>query len=384
MNTQRHIGLSRRQFIIAAGLAAAAAPGLAAEGGPSVSRSVFGKTPEGAEVELYTMSSGRGLEARVMTLGATLTTVSAPGRDGKSDIITLYLDTLEDYLRGHPLFGSVVGRYANRIANAKFTIDGVEHNVVPNAKPHHIHGGNKEAFHKVIWKAEPVRTADGAGVKLTHVSADGEAGFPGRVVAMVTYLVTADNRLIMDYSASTDKPTHVNLTNHAYWNLLGAGNGDVLGHVLQLNADKYLPADKAKIPTGEIAPVKGTVMDFTQPQAIGSRIEQVEGANYDHCYVINREKEGELVLAAKVVEPKTGRVMEVFTTQPGVQLYTARGVSNKTGAGGKTYGPYHGVCFETQHYPDAPNKPNFPSTLLRPGQTFHHTTVHKFSVQEAK
>ena len=380
MTNRNEAGFSRRAFLIATGAAAAASKLGAAETAPTVGRSSFGKTPEGTEIDLYTLTNANGLEARIMTLGATLTTFKAPDRAGRSGIVTLHLDTLEDYLRGHPLFGSVVGRYANRIANARFTIDGVEHKVVANSKPHHIHGGTNEAFHRVIWKAEPVRQADAAGVKFTHTSADGEAGFPGTVEATVTYLLTNDNRLILDYTARTDKPTHVNLTNHAYWNLLGAGEGDALGHVVQMNADRYLVADKAKIPTGEIAAVKGTVMDFTTPHTIGERIEQVEDKNYDHCYVINRQKEGELVLAAKVTEPKTGRVMEVLTTQPGVQLYTAKHLSDRIKAGGKSFGPYHGVCLETQHYPDAPNKPAFPSTLLRPGQTFHQVTVHRFSV----
>jgi aldose 1-epimerase len=348
--------------------------------GPRVRREDFGKTPTGAEVQRFILTNGAGLEAAIMTYGATLTTLSAPDRDGKPGIVTLYLDTLDDYLRGHPLFGSVVGRYANRIANARFAIDGTEYALEANAKPHHIHGGNQAPFHTAVWKAEAARDGGDAAVKLTHVSRDGEGGYPGTVEASVTYKLTGENALVMEYEARTDKPTHVNLTNHAYWNLAGAGSGDVLGHVLALQADRYLAADKAKIPTGELADVKGTPMDFTRPQPVGSRIKQVEGENYDHCYVLER-KEGEgRTWCALVTEPKSGRVMKVETTQPGVQLYTARGLNDRLKGGGKPYGPYHGLCLETQHYPDSPNKPAFPTTLLRPGEAYRQVTVHRFGI----
>jgi aldose 1-epimerase len=375
--------ITRRGVLLAgAGAAVGITLGLsAADAELRVSRESFGQMPDGQEVDLYILGNASGIEARIMSLGATLTILRAPDRNGTSEPVTLYLDTLADYVRGHPLFGSVVGRYANRIANARFTIDGVQHNLVANARPHHIHGGGAEAFHRALWKSESFREADAVGVRFTHISPDGQAGFPGTVHASATYRLTADNRLIMEYTAQTDKPTHVNLTNHAYWNLAGAGSGEVMDHLLELNADHYLVADAAKIPTGEIRPVKGTVMDFTRPQPIGSRIRQVEGENYDHCYVLNKDPAQPLSLAARVLDPKSGRVMEVHATQPGVQLYTARHVSNKLQGGGKPYGPYHGVCLETQHYPDAPNRPEFPSTLLRPGQTYRQLTVHRFSVQ---
>lgn len=392
MHTDRHRrsernGLSRRRLLASAAavwVAGRAAPLRAAEAsadGLGVRREPFGKLPDGTEVDRYTLDNGKGLQAQVMTYGATLTTLSAPDREGRPAIITLYLDRLEDYVAGHPLFGSVVGRYANRIAGAKFTIDGKEYKLTANAGPHHIHGGNQEAFHRALWKAEPLREADGVGVKLAHTSRDGEAGYPGTVQAEVIYKLTADNRLIMQYVARTDQPTHVNLTNHAYWNLAGAGAGDVLGHVLQIRADRYLVPDAAKIPTGEIRPVRGTPMDFTEPKTIGSRIRQVEDENYDHCYVLNKGAGDALSLAAKVAEPGSGRTMEVWTTQPGMQVYTAKGLSNRMKAGGKSYGPYHGVCFETQHYPDAPHQPSFPSTLLRPGETYRQVTEHRFGVQ---
>jgi len=331
--------------------------------GPTVERSVFGRLPDGREVHLYTLTNAGGLRATVMAN------------------VTLYLDTFEDYLKGHPLFGSVVGRYANRIAGARFTLDGREVRLEANAGRNHIHGG-RNGFAKVLWDAEPVPGADGAGVRLTHTSPDGTAGFPGTLRAVVTYRLTNRNELVMQYEAATDKPTVVNLTNHAYWNLAGAGSGDVLGHRLTLRADRYLPFGEGKIPTGELAPVAGTPMDFREAKTVGSRIHEVQGENYDHCYVLNKEAGKRPCLAARVVEPKSGRVMEVRTTQPGVQLYTARGLGPRYRAGGKAYGPYHGLCLETQHWPDSPNRPAFPSTVLRPGETYRETTIHTFSVQK--
>ena len=269
----------------------------------------------------------------------------------------------------------------NRIAGARFTIDGVEYPLTANAGQNHIHGG-KQGFQKIVFQAKPLRENDRAGVEFSHTSPDGHEGYPGTLDVTVTYWLTADNRLIMRYVARTDKPTHLNLTNHAYWNLAGAGSGDVLGHQLMLNADRYLPSDDRRMPLGNIEPVRDTPMDFTKPQTIGARVEQVQGENYDHCYVLKKKSGERLWLAARVVEPKTGRVMEVHTTQPGVQLYTAKGVSDRYGADGKSYGPYHGFCLETQHYPDAPNRPAFPSTLLRPGETYEEVTIHKFSVAD--
>jgi len=345
----------------------------------TVAKVVVGKMPDGADVHEYTLTNVHGLEAKVLTYGAMLTTVKVPDKDGKFESVTLYLDSFEDYLKGHPLFGSVVGRFANRIAGAQFSIDGVVHKVTPNAGANHIHGG-REGFHKIVWQADSFREKDAVGVILRHTSPDGNEGYPGTLDVIVTYTLRNDNELVMDYQAVTDKPTVLNLTNHAYWNLAGAGSGDVLDHILMLDAESYLPSDQAKIPTGEIKPVKGTVMDFTTPQTVGSRIKQVDGENYDHCYVLGESKRPRLF--ARVVEAKSGRVMEVFTTQPGVQLYTAKHLNSKLKTSRFAYGPYHGLCLETQHYPDAPNKPNFPSAVLRPGETFKHTTIHKFSVQK--
>jgi len=347
----------------------------------AVTQAPVGKMPDGAAVYELTLTNANGIEAKVLTYGATLTTVKTPDREGKFESVTLYLDSFDDYLKGHPLFGSVVGRFANRIAGAQFTIDGTVYKVTPNAGANHIHGG-REGFQNVLWDTEPLRAKDGVGVVLRHISPDGHEGYPGKLDVTVTYKLTDDNALSIEYAATTDKPTVINLTNHAYWNLAGAGAGDVLNHVLMLNADRYLPSDQQKIPLGDLKDVKGTPMDFTKPEPIGSRISQVEDENYDHCYVINKKPGEELSLAARVVEPKSGRVMEVFTTQPGVQLYTAKGLNSKLKTSRFAYGPYHGLCLETQHYPDSPNKPGFPSTVLRPGQTFKHTTIYKFSVQK--
>jgi aldose 1-epimerase len=336
------------------------------EGGLRVDKQAFGKMPDGTEVDLYTLTHPGGLEAKVMTLGATLTTVRAPDRQGKVDVITLHKDSLEEYVRGHPLFGSVVGRFANRIAGARFTLDGVEHHLTPNAGENHIHGGGRnEGFQSLVWEGRPIEEEKAVGVELSLTSPDGQAGYPGRLEVTVTYKLTAAGELVMDYAARTDKPTHVNLTNHAYWNLAGADSGEeVLGHVLMLDAGHYLPADDALIPTGEIRRVEGTPLDFTQARPVGSRIDDVERRRYDHCYVLNKRPGERLSLCARVVEPKSGRVMEVRTTQPGVQLYT---------------GNPRGLCLETQHFPNSPNEPAFPSTVLRPGQTFHQTTIHRFS-----
>lgn len=332
--------------------------------GLAVTRQLYGKTTDGVAVDLYTLTNGRGLEARVMTLGATLTTVTAPDRHGKPALVTLHRDSLEGYLKGHPLLGSVVGRYANRIAGARFTLDGTEYRLDANAGKHHIHGGRK-GFQWLVWEAEPVRDAEAVGVRLRLVSPDGQEGYPGTLRATVLYQLTTANELVMEYTATTDRPTHVNLTNHAYWNLAGADSGDILGHVLQMQADQYLPTDADLIPTGALRPVQGTPLDFTRPRPIGSRIDEVEKRRYDHCFVLSRKPGERLTRAARVTEPTSGRVMEVYTTQPGVQFYT---------------GNPRGLCLETQHYPNTPNVPAFPSTVLRPGATYHEVTRHRFSV----
>ncbi|MCG2682701.1 MAG: galactose mutarotase [Planctomycetales bacterium] len=346
----------------------------------SIKKEPFGKTPEGADVDLYTLTNANGLRVKIMTYGATITSVEVPDRDGLPANVTLSLDSLDDYLKGHPFFGSTVGRYANRIAKGKFSIDGKEYTLATNNGPNHLHGGEK-GFDKVVWKAEPIEGKDFVGVAFSYESPDGEEGYPGILSAKVTYSLTNNNELRMDYVAETDKPTVVNLTNHAYWNLAGGGAGDVLDHLLTLNADRFLPTDDGLIPLGELEPVAGTPMDFTQPKTIGSRIGQVEGG-YDHCYVLNKtDGDTEPTFVAKITEPGSGRVMEIFTTQPGVQFYTGNFLDGTLTGGGKPFKRHYGFCLEAQHYPDSPNRPEFPTTLLRPGEKYRHLTVHKFSVE---
>ena len=347
----------------------------------SVKKEPYGKMPDGAAVDLYTLTNANGLKVKIITYGATITDVEIPDRNGKLENVALFRDSLQDFMdKSTPYFGSTIGRYGNRIAKGKFTLDGKEYTLATNNGENSLHGGIK-GFDKVVWKAEPVKSKDSVGVKFTYVSPDGEEGYPGTFTAQVTYSLTDKNELKMDYIATTDKPTVVNLTNHTYWNLSGAGSGDILGEKLMLNADSYLPVDAGLIPTGEIKPVKGTPMGFTTPMAIGSRIDQVPGG-YDHCYVLNK-KEGKdaLTLVAKVDDPKSGRVMEIYTTEPAVQFYTGNFLDGTITAGGKTYQKHAAFCLETQHYPDSPNQQAFPSTVLRPGETYKHSTVHKFGVE---
>ncbi|NMC19695.1 MAG: galactose mutarotase, partial [Thermogutta sp.] len=297
---------------------------------------------------------------------------------GDRDNVTLYLETAEEYVQGHPCLGSVCGRYANRIAGGRFVLDGVEYRLAQNNGPNHLHGGI-EGFHKKNWTAETVEEEGYVGVRFSLESPDGDEGYPGTLKAAVTYRLTPDNRLEMEYEATTDKPTVVNLTNHAYWNLAGAGNGDVLAHLLRINADRYLPVDATLIPLGPPAPVENTPFDFRQEKPIGRDIALTNGG-YDHCFVLNRTQDDALELCAVLRDPKSGRVMEVFTTQPGVQVYTANGLNGSLGAGGKPYPKYGAVCLETQHFPDSPNRPEYPSTVLRPGEKYRQLTVHHFSV----
>lgn len=349
----------------------------AAEGPVRVVSEPVGKMPDGQVIEQFTLSNDRNVQVRVLTYGATITGVMLPDRVGQVRNVTLYLDTCADYLQGHPLFGSVVGRFANRISGARFDIDGQRFEVTRNMGQHHIHGGD-QGFHKINWQARSIQTADCAGVEMIHTSPDGHEGYPGKLEVRLRYALTANNQFVMEYWAKTDKPTHLNLTNHAYWNLGGAGSGDVLNHVLRINADRTLVADAERFPTGKLRDVSGTALDFRATHRVGERIEQVPDQNYDDCYVLNQTRPGELTLAARVVDPASGRGMEVHTTQPGVQLYTAKGLGDRLRAADGAYGPYHGLCLETQHFPDAPNQPQFPTTLLRPGEEYHQITIHTF------
>ncbi len=346
----------------------------------NVSQQTIRRTEDGSVVDRYILMNDRGLRVKVITFGATITSVEIPDRDGKLDNVTLYCDSLDDYLAGrHAFFGCVAGRFANRIAKGKFTLDGRQYTLATNHGLHHLHGGEK-GFDKHFWNAEPVKGDDSVGVTLSHVSPDGDEGYPGRLTATVAYTLNNDNQLTMAYTAVTDKPTVLNLTNHAYWNLAGAGSGDVLNHQLMLAADRFLPVNAGLIPLGQLHGVRDTPMDFTEPKTIGSRIEQVEGG-YDHCYVLNQQPDQQMSLAAHVVEPRSGRVMDVHTTQPGVQLYTGNFLDGGFSGGGVAYEKHYGFCLETQHFPDSPNHPEFPSTVLRPGENYQQTTVYKFGLE---
>jgi aldose 1-epimerase len=350
-------------------------------GGAGVTKTDFGKA-DGKPVELYTLTNAKGMKATVMTYGATMTGLWVPDRDGKLADVVLGFDDLQGYLKDHPFFGSTVGRVANRIAKGKFTLDGKEYKLFVNNGPNTLHGG-KKGFDKQIWTATPVPVKDGAAIKFTYTSPDGEEGYPGKLTASVTYTLTKDNELKLDYEATTDKATPLNLTNHSYFNLAGQGTGTILGHELTLEADKYTPPDDTLIPTGEIKTVKGSPLDFTTPHTIGERIGQLKGdpRGYDHNFVLNAGGK-KLASAARVREPKSGRVMEVLTTEPGVQLYTSNFLDGKLkGKGGVAYPQYAALCMETQHFPDSVNHANFPSTILRPGETFRSTTMYRFSAK---
>ncbi len=351
---------------------------LSAESGLTVTSQEIGREVDNTTARQFTLANSLGAEVKVLTYGAMLTSVKVPDRNGHIDAITLFREDPVEYFTKRGVLGTVIGRFANRIEGAKFTLDGKEYDLAANSQGNHIHGG-RTGFHTQVWNVESIEKGkDSVGVRLSLVSPDGHEGYPGTLKVRVLYRLTEANELWMDYSATTDKPTHVNLTNHAYWNL--KGEGDVLEHRLTVSADRYLPTDARKIPLGRLDPVAGTVMDFTTPKTIGSRIEQVEGQNYDHCFVLNMGPQDGLSLAARVEEPTTGRVMEVFTTQPGVQLYTARGMKFSRGA--RTYGSHPALCLETQHFPNAPNEPSFPTTVLRPGETLRETTMHRFSTIE--
>ena len=346
----------------------------------SVTSQVWGETAAGEEVQLFTLTNEKGVEARIMNYGGILVSLKAPDRTGAIADVVLGFDTLAPYLGKHPHFGCITGRYANRIGGASFDIDGTTYEVTANSGKNHIHGG-REAFDKKVWQARKLEAEN--AVELSYTSADGEEGFPGKLDCTVTYGLTADNALRIEYRATTDKPTVVNLTNHSYFNLAGEGSGDILGHELMIPAENFTPTDDSLIPTGEIESVLDTPLDFTKPRLIGERITSsfkplLQGKGYDHNYVLSGTGEK---LAARVKEPKSGRVMEVLTTDPGVQLYTANHVKGVTGKSGHVYESRHGFCLETQKYPDSPNKPQFPSAVVRPGEPYTHTTIFKFSAE---
>jgi len=343
-----------------------------------VEKQNFGKNLDGIDVTLYTLTNSHGLRARVMDYGVILVSLEVPDRNGKLADVTLGFDDPEPYLSKNPFFGAIAGRYANRIGRATFTLDGVEYKLAANNGPNHLHGGLK-GFDKVMWSAEILSDSSEPAVKFTYLSKDMDQGYPGNLNCSVTYTLTDNDELKISYQAVTDKPTIINLTNHTYWNLAGAGSGNVLDHKLMINADRYTEVDDGLIPTGEIKSVQDTPLDFTQPKTIGAHIDQLlQTKGYDHNYLLNKTSQP-LSLAARAYDPTSGRVMETYTTEPGMQLYTGNYLSDVKGKSGKVYNQYAGFCLETQHYPDSPNKPDFPSTVLRPGETYKSVTIYKFS-----
>jgi aldose 1-epimerase len=350
---------------------------------PRITKAPFGKTKDGKSVEIYTLTNSRGSETAIITYGGAVVSLRMPDKNGKLGDVVLGFDSIADYERHAAYFGALIGRYGNRIAKGKFTVDGEEFSLATNNGENHLHGGVR-GFDKVVWSAKPSTDKKGARLELNYLSIDGEEGYPGNLKVKVVYSLTEDNKLTIVYSATTDKTTVVNLTHHSYFNL--AGGGDVLDHRLMLNANQFTPTDRGSIPTGELANVAGTPFDFTKETAIGSRIGQeneqlVFGRGYDHNFVLNRKGSG-VELAARVFDPNSSRVMEVLTTEPGIQFYSGNFLDGSIpGKGGKQYPFRSGFCLETQHFPDSPNHKNFPSTVLRPGQRYSQTTIYAFSVR---
>ena len=339
--------------------------------------SEYGRLPDGRPVTLFTLANDRGMRVRLTDYGAITVGVETPDRRGDVTDITLGFDDLPGWLGNPAHFGATIGRYANRIAKGRFTLDGRTYVLATNNGPNHLHGGIK-GFDRVLWRGEPIQTPELVGVRFTYFSPEGEEGYPGNLTASATYSLTAESGFTTEFTATTHRPTVVNLAHHSYWNLAGPAAGDVLGHELVLNADCYTVVDATLIPTGEIRSVRGTPLDFTAPTAIGARIAEVPGG-YDHNFVL-RKASSEMTLAARVREPRSGRVLELRTDQPGVQFYTGNFLDGSvTGKGGVVYHKHGGFCLETQHYPDSPNHPHFPSVVLRPGQTYRHRMVHAFS-----
>jgi aldose 1-epimerase len=374
--------------VVVAGLFLACVLGCASAGSdvpaPSssnISRQSFGKTADGKAVDLFTLRNSKGVEVQIMNYGGIVTSFKAPDRNGKMGDVVLGYDNLAGYLKASPFFGALVGRYGNRIAGAKFTLNGKEYKLAPNNNGNALHGGLK-GFDKVVWDAKTAATPNGPSLELHYVSKDGEEGYPGTLSVAAVYTLTENNGLRLDYTASTDKDTVVNLTQHSYFNL--AGKGDVLNHEVMIDADRFLPVDSGLIPTGELRPVQGTPFDFRKPTAIGARINQDDeqlkfGKGYDLNWVINR-KSNELKLVARVQEPTTGRILEVLSTQPGLQFYTGNHLDGSiTGKGGWVYKARSGFCMEPQHFPDSPNHPEFPSVVLKPGETYRQTIEYRLS-----
>lgn len=359
-----------------------------------VIKSVFGQLPNGDQVDVYQITNTNGIELRVANYGGTILSLKTPDREGNVDDIVLGFDSLDDYLsdeyrRANPYFGAIIGRYGNRIAQGQFTLDGETYTLATNDGDNHLHGG-QQGFDRVLWQAEPFENDEGTGLVLRYTSEDGEEGYPGRLETLVTYTLTDDDTLIVDYQAETDKATPINLTQHSYFNLRGEGNDSILDHRLMINADAFTPVSESLIPTGELQPVEGTPFDFTQATPIGERIEQDDeqlafGGGYDHNFVIDRDdaEQNELVTAAKVWEPQSGRALEIETTEPGIQFYSGNFLTGDlTGKAGQAYPQRSGLALETQHFPDSPNQDAFPSTILEPGETYRSRTIFRFSTQD--
>jgi aldose 1-epimerase len=349
-----------------------------------VSEASYGSLPDGTAVKLFTLTNASGMEIRAITYGAILVSIKVPDRAGRFADVVIGHDSLDGYVTRSRFFGALVGRYGNRIADARFTLDGRTYTLAKNNGPNHLHGGIR-GFDKFVWEASVNPDPRGSSIAFKRTSPDGEEGYPGNLAVAIAYTLTDKNELIVEYRATTDKPTHLNLTNHSYFNLAGEGSGDVLGHRVTIDADRYTPVDAGQIPTGELAAVDGTPFDFRRETPIGARIDadhdQVKaGGGYDHNFVLRRTGAG-LTHAARIVEPTSGRTMDVSTTEPGLQFYTGNKLDGSiTGKSGHVYGRRSGLCLETQHFPDSPNKPQFPSTVLRPGEQYHSTTVFGFGV----
>ncbi len=348
----------------------------------NIKKQVFGKTAAGISPDLYSLTNANGLETQISNYGGIIVSLMAPDRNGKLEDVVLGFDSLNKYIEHSPYFGCLVGRYANRIANGKFTLNGLDYTFVQNDGQNHLHGGIK-GFDKAVWQAEELKNGDEVGLQLSYLSQDAEEGYPGNLSVKVIYTLTNNNELKMEYFATTDQDTVVNLTNHSYFNLAGDKSGDILGHELMIAAARFTPIDETLIPTGELRAVTTTPLDFRQTTAIGARIEQDDeqllfGGGYDHNWVLNNS-DGTLALAAKVYEPTSGRTMEVYTTEPGIQFYSGNFLDGSlTGKNDQIYKKRYGFCLETQHFPDSPNKPNFPSTVLKPGERYTQTTIYKF------
>jgi aldose 1-epimerase len=377
--------MPRRFFVLLAPLLVVITAILAAQSTsskPEAQQRIFGAR-DGRPVILYTLTNSHGVVVTAMNYGGIIQSIHVPDRDGKFADIVLGHDTAGGYMPNPPYFGAIVGRYANRIANGTFKLDGKTYTLPKNDGPNTLHGGATRTFDKVIWESQPLK--DKNGVSFTYLSKDGEEGFPGNLKVTVTYVLTDGNALLIHYDATTDMATPINVSQHSYFNLKGEGNGDILDHEIMINADKFTPVDKTLIPTGELRPVKNTPFDFTKPTKIGARIDDnneqlVLGHGYDHNFVLNaKPEENGLVLAARVQEASSGRSLEVWTTQPGVQFYSGNFLDGTiTGKQGHVYKRRYGFCLETQHFPDSPNHPDFPTTILRPGEKFHQETVFKF------